>query len=98
MLIHGTSRIVYKTQSDWLNKENSYYDFWKFMGFFQIFNIKSKNFVKNYYGYNEKYNYANGGDYDFFKKWKNKELLDFYVVHLGETGENWEGRITELWN
>lgn len=95
--LYGTSRIIYKSQHDWLLKKNSKFDFWKFMGFFQLFNTESANFHKKYFGYNEKYNYANGGDYYFSKKWPIKKLLDFYVVHLGETGENWEGRITDFW-
>ncbi len=96
--LYGVPRIVYKTQYDWINKKNAYFDFWKFMGFFQLFNIRSKNFNKNYYGYNEEYNYANEGDYYFAKKWTKQKLLDFYVIHLGETGENWQGRVTDFWN
>ena len=95
--LYGVPRIVYKTQNDWINKNNAYFDFWKFMGFFQLFNITSKNFHNKYYGYNEEYNYANEGDYYFSKKWSKKELLDFYVIHLGETGENWQGRVTDFW-
>ena len=34
---------------------------------------------------------------DFVTKWDNKELLDFYVIHLGETGKNWQGRVTDFW-
>jgi hypothetical protein len=96
--LYGVPRIVYKTQRDWITKKNAYFDFWKFMGFFQLFNINSSNFHKKYFGYNEEYNYANEGDYHFAKKWTKKELLDFYVIHLGETGENWQGRVTDFWN
>ena len=32
------------------------------------------------------------------KKWNKQKLLDFYVIHLGETGENWQGRVTDFWN
>lgn len=96
--LYGVSRIVYKTKNDWKNKVNAYYDFWKFMGFFQLFNLNSESFYNDYYGYNENYNYASEGDYYFSKKWTKKVLLDFYVTHLGETGENWHGRVTDFWD
>jgi len=95
--LYGVTRIVYKTHIDWVTNQNAYFDFWKFMGFFQLFNINSSNFHKEYFGYNEEFNYANEGDYHFAKKWGKKKLLDFYVIHLGETGENWQGRVTDFW-
>jgi len=94
--LYGVPRIVYKTQKDWVNKENEYYDFWKFMGFFQLFNIKSKNFSKNYYGYDEDFNYADGSDYHFSRKFYKKHLLNYYVIHLGEPYVNWEVIITDF--
>ena len=95
--LYGTHRFVYKTKKDWVNKENAILDRWKFMGFFQLFNKTSKYFTKNYYGYDEQFNYANSSDYFFMKKWIKKKLLNFPVIHLGETEVNWNGRVSELW-
>ena len=44
--LYGVPRIVYKTQKDWVNKENEYYDFWKFMGFSNYLILKVKIFQK----------------------------------------------------
>jgi len=97
--LYGTYRIIYKTKQDWINNENAIFDYWKFIGFFQLFNIKADSFSENYYGYDEQFNYANYSDYFFMKKWnQKKELLDFPVIHLGEIGQNWKGRNTKLWN
>ena len=97
--LYGTHRFIYKTKNDWLEKKNCTLDFWKFVGFFQLFNKTSTTFTKNYYGYDEQYNFANSSDYFFMKKWKNneKKLLNFPVIHLGETEINWKGRISDLW-
>lgn len=97
--LYSTYRIIYKTKQDWINKQNSILDSWQFVGFFQLFNKKSNNFFKNYYGYDEEFNYANSSDYFFMKKWGiQKKLLNFPVIHLGETERNWQGRVTELWD
>ena len=53
--------------------------------------------MKNFYGYAENISNASGSDLSFANKWK-KEVLDFPIVHLGETETNWNGRITEFWN
>jgi hypothetical protein len=69
------------------------------VGFFQLFNKKSENFSKDYYGYDEQFNYANSSDYFFMKKWgMKKKLLNFPVIHLGQTEKNWQGRITNIWD
>ena len=94
--LYGAHRIIYKNQEDWEDKKG-YYDRWVFMGFFQLFNITSKRFVKDYYGYNDNYNFADKGDYYFSKKWKQKSILPYPVCHLGETCENWYGRISNKW-
>ena len=96
--LYGTRRLVYTSKNDWINRTNGYIDNWKFVGFFQLFNKKDNNFIKDYYGYDEQFNYANLSDYFFMKKWKKKYELNFPVIHLGETEKNWKGRITESWD
>jgi hypothetical protein len=96
--LYGTERVVYRTKDDWTTKSNAYLDRHKFMGFFQLFHTSSNNFTKDYFCYNEKYNYADLSDYEFAKKWPTKTLLEFYSVHLGETEQNWDGRVTERWD
>ena len=31
------------------------------------------------------------------KKWNKQQLLNFPVIHLGETEKNWKGRVTDSW-
>ena len=99
--IYGTERIIFTKQIDWAEVKNSYIEHLPHkllcIGFFQLFNIKSKCFIKNFYGYAENISNASGSDLSFANKWK-KEVLDFPIVHLGETETNWNGRITEFWN
>ena len=95
--LYSTNRYVYENKNDYDNKKNGYLDHWQFVGFFQLFNKTSKNFRKNYYGYDEQCNYADESDLTFMRKWHEKKLLNFDVIHLGKTCVNWKGRITESW-
>lgn len=61
-------------------------------GFFHLFNLKANKKLK----FPENYKDASFSDLEFRDKFKNKKELDTYVVHLGETGKNWSGRITEI--
>ena len=65
--LYSTYRIVYENKSDWFNDKNSYLDYYSFVGFFQLFNKQSENFVKNYYGYDIQFNYADLSDF-FYEK------------------------------
>lgn len=95
--LYSCKRYVYDTKNEFLKKENGYYDKWQFVGFFQLFNKNSINFTKNYYGYDERFNYADKSDITFMIKWHEKKLLNFEVIHLGKTGQNWKGRVTDKW-
>ena len=95
--LYSCNRYVFDNRNDYENNINGYYDHWQFVGFFQLFNKTSKNFSKRYYGYDENNNYANTSDFTFMKKWHEKKLLKFTVIHLGKTGKNWKGRTTNKW-
>jgi len=62
-------------------------------GYFQMFNANSQYNRKFFYS--EEYSDASESDLEFRDRFKIKSELDTYVVHLGDTGQNWSGRITE---
>lgn len=97
-ILYGCNRIIYKTPDD-LKNNNALYDTSPpCIGFFQLFNINSKNFYTDYFGYDERFDFANGGDYYFKKKWKLNKLFNFCVAHLGPIETNWGGRISNIWS
>jgi predicted GH43/DUF377 family glycosyl hydrolase len=62
-------------------------------GYFQLFNAKCSS--NRSFFYSEKYTDASESDLEFRDRFKLKKELDTCVVHLGNTGKNWFGRITE---
>jgi hypothetical protein len=68
-------------------------------GFFQLFHASDPVLaVRPWYGVQWKH--AGGCDSDFQAKWPNnrKLWLPFDVLHLGEHGTNWCGRVTRMMN
>lgn len=61
-------------------------------GFFHLFNIKS---VRRSPIFPENYKDASFSDLEFRDSFKSKKELDTYVIHLGTTNQNWNGRKTE---
>jgi hypothetical protein len=61
-------------------------------GYFQMFNANSQSNRKFFYS--EEYSDASESDLEFRDRFKVKSELDTYVVHLGDTGQNWLGRVT----
>lgn len=67
----------------------------EFAGYFQLFHANDPVLVERpWYGVNWKH--AGGCDSDFQKKWgrRNQVRPPFEVLHLGEDGKNWCGRVT----
>ena len=62
-------------------------------GYFQMFNANCQSNRKFFYS--EEYTDASESDLEFRDRFKIKSELDTYVVHLGDTGQNWSGRVTE---
>lgn len=58
-----------------------------FMGFFQLF--KNKMF------YDERFENASQCDLHFSYQFKHRSCIDYYVLHIGPTGQNWFGRNRE---
>ena len=65
-------------------------------GYFQLFNINYQSNRKFFYS--EEYTDASESDLEFRDRFKIKSELDTYVVHLGETNQNWSGRISKIFS
>jgi hypothetical protein len=65
-------------------------------GYFQLFNANCPTNRKFFYS--EDYTDASYSDLEFRDRFRVKKELDTYVVHLGETNQNWNGRKTERFN
>ena len=68
----------------------------EFPGYFQLFHASAQALcAKPWYGTN--WNHAGGCDSDFQQKWPGyrKVRFSFDVLHLGEDGVNWHGRVTK---
>jgi hypothetical protein len=78
----------------WKNGENvGQLERSKGYGYFQMFNANCQSNRKFFYS--EEYTDASESDLEFRDRFKIKSELDTYVVHLGDTGQNWSGRVTE---
>jgi hypothetical protein len=78
----------------WKNGENvGQVERSKGYGYFQMFNANCQSNRKFFYS--EEYTDASESDLEFRDRFKVKSELDTYVVHLGNTGQNWSGRVTE---
>lgn len=66
----------------------------KGFGYFQMFNFNC--FSNSNFLYSEKYEDASYSDLEFRDRFKIKRELDTYVVHLGETNQNWSGRVSKI--
>jgi hypothetical protein len=90
-------RLIIKNEEDfikWKNGEDlGRIERAKGFGYFQLFNARSNSNRKFFYS--EKFEDASFSDIEFRDRFKVKEELNTYVVHLGETNQNWSGRITE---
>jgi hypothetical protein len=65
-------------------------------GYFQLFNINCQSNRKFFYS--EDYTDASYSDLEFRDRFKIKRELNTYVVHLGETNQNWSGRISKIFS
>lgn len=99
--IYGVGRYICNTKDD-LNKylrssayRNTFeYDARFGMGFFQLFNVKSKTLSKSALRYAEEFGRCDKGDNRFFRMWSrdDRKKLDLDVIHLGDIGIDWCGR------
>ena len=65
----------------------------KGFGYFQMFNFYCRSNVNFFYS--DKYEDASFSDLEFRDRFKIKRELNTYVLHLGDTGRNWSGRISK---
>jgi len=85
---NGEDFIKWKNGEDVGKMERS-----KGYGYFQLFNANCQSNKKFFYS--EDYTDASYSDLEFRDRFKIKKELNTYVIHLGETNQNWSGRITE---
>ena len=85
-VLYGAQRTDYWTLNDFKTETNTHpMENANFYGYFQLYK-QYKNYM-----YNDSHNCSLCDDI-FRDKFKNKQMLDICVKHLGQNGPNWNGR------
>ncbi len=68
-------------------------------GYFQMFHPHSR-FLSTRPWYGTRWKHAGGCDSDFMMKFplEHRHWMEFSVLHLGQHGKNWYGRVTPRWD
>jgi hypothetical protein len=100
MCLYGCARKIYNTKIDY-NEGIFTSDNHPGVGYFQLFHKNAIiNKINNRIGFLEERRDASRYDFRFllgFKKQNKLFSLPTTVDHLGPIGENWRGRVSELW-
>lgn len=93
-VLYTSNRIIYKDYNSFISECNEIEEIDKGWGFFQLFCFNNPVIDKNC-PFPELSETADGSDLVFRDYFERRRSINKKVIHLGDTKQNWKGRVTE---